>query len=161
MSTLKDKKGREWRIELDAPLIEEVQEKHGINLVNLDGDPMIKLRNDPMKLVPVLYLICQQQIKELGLNPSEFGGSLPHVDYQLAAVREAIVSFFPSGRASHVAEVLTKYEEMNAKTDELAIAKMRKVMNDPKTMERLQGKANTEFDRAMREMFPLSSELGT
>lgn len=161
MATLQDRSGKDWRVELDAPTIEEIQEKHEINLANLDGDPLVKLRNDPMKLVPVLYLICQEQIEERGVEPRQFGKMMPHTDKMLDAVREAIIGFFPSGRASHVREVLTRYEEMNSKTDELAIAKMRSVIEDPETMQRLNVKANSVFGRELDKMFPLNSEPGT
>lgn len=160
MATFTDKKNREWKVELDAPLVEEIQQKHGIALTNLETDPLLTLRNDPLVLVAVIHVLCQSQIDERDLTPEDFAKSLPHPpDDMMEAVKEAIVSFFHSGRHSHVREVLAKYEEMTKKTDELAIAKMEKVLNDPNTTKRLNKRADKEFDRAMEEMFPL--EVGT
>lgn len=152
----------EWRVELDAPTIEEIEEKHSINLVNLEADPLIKLRNDPMKLVAVIYLICQEQIEKQGLDSKQFARQLPSPpDPMLDAVREAIIGFFPSGRASHVREVLTGYDEMGTKTDELMLAKMKKVLSDPETIERLRTMGEEECDRAIDDLFQMNSAHGT
>jgi hypothetical protein len=154
MATFKDAKGQEWSITLNAPLIEDVIEKHGVHLAQLDKDPLQPLRNDPMTMVAVLYLLCEDQIKERGLSPKDFGRSVPSPpDAILDAISEAIVGFFPSGRASHVREVLTKHGEMASKTDQLMVAKMEAVLADPMTETRLRQKADQEFELAMKEIF--------
>ncbi len=162
MATFTDKQNRQWRVELDAPTIEEILQKHQVNLVNLEADPLIKLRNDPMTLVSVVYMICQEQIETLGLTPRDFAKSLPTPpDPILDAVRDSIIGFFPTGRASHVQEVLAKYDEMNGKTDELTIAKMTQILKDPKTSQRLSSRLDKEMEKVFNEMFPLHSEPGT
>ena len=160
MATFKDLKGTEWKIRLNGPLVEDVAEKHEVNLADLDKDPLAKLRNSPMKLVGVIYLLCEDAIKEADLSPKEFGSRLPSTDDMLAAVRDSIIDFFPSGRASHVREVLTKYEEMAAKTDEIAVAKMEKVLSDPETARIIQSEGDREYDRMLDEMFPNSAKRG-
>jgi len=161
MAILKDNQKREWTIELDAPLVEEVNELHQIELTNLENDPLLKMRNNPLVAVAVAYVLCREQIEKLGITPQDFGKACKSIDAILEAVKEAIINFSHSGRASHVREVLTKFEEMAAMTDSLAAKKMAQVMSDPKTATRLNGKADKLFDDAMREMFPLNSELGT
>lgn len=162
MATFKDKTGVEWQVSLDAPIVEEVKEKHGIELTNLDRDPLLKLRNDPMVLVAVVYLICQYQIEERGISAKDFGRSLPSPpDEMMEAVKESIVNFSHSGRASHIREALTKYEEMSQKTDELAMAKMSQVMENPDTMKALDRKIDQDIKKAVAEMFRDDSEPGT
>ena len=162
MATFTDKNNQEWRVELDAPLVEEVKAKHQVELTNLENDPLIKLRNDPMILVAVIYVLCQEQIEASNLSPNEFAKRLPSPpDPMLEAVAEAIVNFFPSGRHSHVREVLTKFGEMGETADKLATAKMTAILNDPNTKKRLERRADTEFEKAMEEMFPLGSAPGT
>lgn len=162
MAAFIDRKGQSWRVELDAPLIEKVRDLHQVNLTNLEADPLLKLRNDPMILVAILYLICEDEIAERGLTPEQFAKSLPSPpDHMLEAVAEAIVNFYPTGRHSHVREVLARYQEMSEVTDAIARTKMAQILKDPKTATRLSSRADKEFDRVMEEMFPLNSEAGT
>lgn len=161
MATFKDRTGRDWTVELDAPLIEEVISKHQINLASLEKDPLIQLRNDPMKLVAVIYVLCQDQIATANLEPMQFAKRLPSPpDPMIDAVREAIIGFFPTGRASHVREVLTRFDEMNEKTDELSVAKMKELLADPSVAKRLEEKATREIAAALDQAFPLSGIPG-
>lgn len=158
MPTFKDKANRTWTVELNAPLVEEVVAKHDVDLTNLDKDPLISLRNNPMKLVGVIYLLCQKQIQTANLTPTEFGESLPSPpDPMLEAIADAIVNFSPTGRHLHVREVLATFGEMAAKTDQLAVTKMKEVMGNPTTMRRLDRKASQEIERAIDDLFPLLS----
>ena len=72
MAIFKDNQNREWKVELDAPLVEEVSELHQIQLTNLENDPLLKMRNDPLVAVAVLYVLCREQIEERGLSPKDF-----------------------------------------------------------------------------------------
>jgi hypothetical protein len=153
MPSFKDRKGNEWRVELDAPTIEEIKADHGISLVNLDSDPLLKLRNDPMILVACVSVICRDQQKERGLQPIDFARLLPSPpDAMLDAVRDAVIGFFPSGRALHVREVLAKFDQMAGKTDEIAQAKMAQVMSDPKIMESLNRQADDVIGKAIERL---------
>lgn len=154
MAKFKDRDGHEWEVNLDALVLEEIEENHQVDLVNLEKDPVSRLRNDPKTLVAIIHTICRDQIDELGLEPRQFAKRLPAPpDPMLEAVENAIVDFFPSGRASHVREVLTKYEEMATKTDELARAKIRKLLDDPATFRKVDQKADQEIRAAMKEIF--------
>ena len=169
MAMFKDQNGQEWRVELNAPTITEIQARHGIELTNLERDPLIKLRNDPMILVAVTQLICERQMETRNLSPTEFAEALPYPpDDMLIAVKDAVIGFFPSGRASHVREVLTKYEEIATKSDEIVLekmasmqpaifAKMRQKANDPAIAAAFDQVADVEWDAVMRKMYPLDS----
>lgn len=153
MASFKDRKGNEWQVQLDAPMIEEIRDDHGISLVNLDSDPLLKLRNDPMVLVACVSVICRDQQKERGLTPMDFAKVLPSPpDAMLDAVRDAVIGFFPSGRALHVREVLAKFDQMGAKTDEIAQAKMSQVMDDPKVMTAINRQADQVIAEAIQRM---------
>lgn len=151
----------QWRVELDAPTIEEVNQKHSINLVDLEKDPLSQIRSDPMKLVSVIYLVCQDQIEQVGLEPRQFAKQLPSPpDPMLDALREAIIGFFPSGRASHVREVLAKADEMAREMDKIAIEQMQAVLDDPKTRERVVRKVGMSREKLMEELFSITSPSG-
>jgi hypothetical protein len=160
MASFKDKTGQEWTVSLDPVIADEIKQKHKIEIVNLQEDPLLKLRTDPLTAAAVLYLICQDQVKERSLSPEQFGKSLPFPpDEWMTAIEESIVSFFPTGRASHVREVLASYANMGSKTDALTTAKIHSVINDPILAKKLSDKADIEIDRAMQKL--IDSPLGT
>jgi hypothetical protein len=160
MASFKDKNGQEWTVSLDPVIADEIEQKHKIQIVNLQEDPLLKLRTDPMTAVAVLYLICQDQVNQKDMTPAQFAKCLPFPpDEWLKAIEESIVSFFPTGRASHVREVLTSYANMADKTAGLITAKMHSVMDDPRLAKTLNDKADIEIDRAMQRLIDLP--LGT
>jgi len=159
MAGFTDRKGNQWRVELDAPTISEIRDEHGVNLVGFEADPLGPLRNDPMKLVTVIAAICREQISEKALSPTEFARLLPSPpDSMLDAVRDAVIGFFPSGQASHRLEVLAKFEQMASKTNDLATVKMQQILDDPEVMKTLDDKANRVIKQAIQKM---SQDAGT
>jgi hypothetical protein len=160
MASFKGKGGIEWLIELDAPTIEAIRQDHSVSLVNLESDPLGPLRNDPMTLVTVIAAICREQIDSKSMTPVQFAKQLPSPpDAMLDALRDAVIGFFPSGRASHVREVLMKFDQMASKTDELAAAKMQQVMDDPKVMKTLGEKADQVIDQTMARIMAPSAGM--
>lgn len=153
MASFKGKTGIEWRVELDAPTIEEIKQDHAVNLVALDKDPLGPLRGDPMVLVTVISAICREQIDAKSMSPVQFAKQLPSPpDAMLDALRDAVIGFFPSGRASHVREVLEKFDQMANKTDEIATAKMQQMMNDPRVAEAMNSKADDLITEALTSL---------
>jgi hypothetical protein len=160
MASFKGRDGTEWRVELDAPTIEEIKTDHGFNLVNLENDPLGPLRNDPMMLVTVISALCRDQTEAKKLTPREFAKQLPSPpDAMLDALRDAVINFFPSGRASHVREVLEKFGQMSEKTDQIASAKMAQVLNNPKILKALDTKADEAINKAVERL--LAQNAGT
>ena len=150
-ATFKDKTGQEWKIELDVILIEEVKTKHGVNLVGLEADPLVKLRNDLLILAAVVHILCQDSIEERNVDATQFGKQLPHPDELLEAVAAAIVNFSPAGRRSHVQDALKKYQEMANKTDEMTLAQMEKILS-PQRLASVSQKVDEEVQRKLDEM---------
>lgn len=159
MSEFKDRSGQTWSVSLDAPLIEEIQEKHQVELVNLKADPLLPLRNDPMKLVAVTYLLCQDQIKERGIDARQFGKLLPSPpDAIIDAIAGAIVDFFPTGRASFVREVLTESERIMTKNEEVMMEEMRMMIDNPETRKHLTTRAKHEIENAINDYLSTTSQ---
>lgn len=153
MASFKDRKGNEWLVELDAPTIEEIRADHGVNLVSLETDPLLRLRNEPLVLVASVSAICRDQAKERNLSPNEFAKLMPSPpDVMLEAVRDAVIGFFPSGRASHVREVLSKFDQMGAKIDAIYLEEIDLATNDPQTTKVISQKAKKIRARALRDM---------
>lgn len=161
MATFQDKSEQTWEVKLDPVILLEIQDTHGIRLTNLEADPMQGLRNDPMTLVAVIHMICEEQIKERQLSPKDFAKLLPFPpDVMLKAIQTEIPNFFPTGRHSHVAGVLAEFEKMGAETDELTTEKMRKIVSDPATKTRLSELADQEIQKAMAGLMT-DSKSGT
>ena len=161
MAAFKTKSGQVWSVNLDAPKVRKVKDLHQIELTNLETDPLRKIRNDPMILLDVVEILCEEESKERGLtDPYQFakaiGPETETKDAMLAAIGDAIVDFFPSGRASYVREVLAKHSEMGEMTNELTLAKMTDLLTDPATKQRLNDKATSEINATLDEMFPVS-----
>lgn len=107
MARFVDKAGTEWKIVLDVGLIQEVKDELGINLsVNgKDSSWINAVLNDHSVLVNILYILCQDQIKELGLSPRDFGRRFTEevLDKAGDALLETVPSF---GRRSRIGQTL-------------------------------------------------------
>lgn len=157
MAKFIDKTGREWLVELDVLKVEEVQADHGIDLTDIEHDPLLSLRNSPRILLAVMMVVCREQREQAGLTREQFVRLLPQPpDVMIDAMTEAIINFFPSGRASHVREVLAQMQAMAMKTDEIAATKLRMVISDPQVIAKLQAKGDQVFDTELSRI--LSAE---
>lgn len=158
MPKFMDKTGEEWLVSLDLPTIEEIRDDHGMSLVDLETDPLLKMRNDPAVMLATMLVICRDQIEQRGLSREEFLKRTPSPpDPMLDAVKEAIVDFFPTGRASHVREVLASFESMASKTDELTLAKIKSTIKDPKVLSRLKRFGDSEIEKELDKLFSSNS----
>jgi len=156
-----DKKQRKWNVELNGPLLDRIEQLHSVDLSDLDNDPLQKLRNNPRKLIAVLYLICEKQIQAATIEPEDFAESLPYPpDEILEAIGEAIVNFFPTGRHTHVREILAKFAQMAAKADEILVAKMTQVFSDQRTTDALSSKADEACEAAIESIRQMPIALG-
>lgn len=162
MAKFTDSQNRTWEIKLTASLLQAIKDEFQISLTDLENDPMRKLENDPIALQTIVLVICRKQIDALGVSQDDFLDALPSPpDAIIEAVEDSIVNFYPSGKHSHVRGVLTKFREMASKTDQLAIAKMTKLIEDPKSIELIGKRADREIAEAMAKTFGTDFVPGT
>lgn len=153
MSSYKDEAGNEWRVRLDAISLDEIKADHGIDLVDLEHDPLRRIINDGRILAAILLVICRDDREAKGITREQFVKAIPQPpDVAIEALREALISFFPSGQTSHRREVLAKFDEMAVKTSEMANLKMKRVMDDPKLMAKLEAKADRVVDEELGKL---------
>lgn len=153
MAKFVDKTGQEWSVDLDVLKIEEIQADHGVKLTDLEHDPLLKFRTDPMALSAAILVICREQRERLQLSREEFVKRLPSPpDAMLEAMTEALIDFFPSGRASHVRAVLSQMAEMGSKADEIAASKLAIVVSDPQVIAKLRAKADALFENKVQSI---------
>lgn len=153
MAKFKDKTGHDWSVELDVLKIEEVQDDHGIRLTDLERDPLLKIRTDPAVIYSVMLVLCRDERERLGLSREDFLKRMPvPQDAMLEALSEAIINFFPSGRHSHVREVLAMMDVMSLKSDEIATSKMSMIMRHPLATEMMEREAEIVFNEAIQKI---------
>lgn len=133
MSRFVDGKGTEWKLVLDVGLLQEVKDETQVDLslVTKDTSWVNAIFADPGKLVSVLYLVCQDQVKELGLSPRDFARRFSGEVLERAgdALVGALASFFPRSRiATALRENLPK---LLAKAETAMIARIEKAVNNP------------------------------
>lgn len=153
MAQFTDKKSQVWKVDLDPVIADEIKQDHGIELTNLASDPLLKLRSDPSILYSVILVICREQMAERNLTREQFLKLIPMPpDSILTGIEESIVNFFPTGRHSHVREVLASFANMASKTDELTTVKMKAAIADPATMKLVSDQADREIAKVMKAL---------
>ena len=143
MAAYKDESGNEWRVRLDAISLDEIKADHGIDLVDLEHDPLRRVINDGRILAAILLVICRDDREAKGVTHEQFVRAIPQPpDVAIEALREALISFFPSGQSSHRREDLARLDRMAAITREMGARKAEQVMADPSVMKKLEAKAD-------------------
>lgn len=151
MSEMTDLNQNKWRIRLTTKAVRDIQDTHGVNLLNVDSDPMTTLATNPMVLADAAYLICEKQAKERGISDEDFG-ELFDPDSAYAAIEEAIIESFPSGQTSHVREVLANFQRMREKSMGLARQQMEKIYQSDQVDKTLTERAQREIDQQLRKI---------
>lgn len=78
MAKFIDAQDKEWRVQIDVPTIKLLRE-HDLDVLGLFDDGfkgLEQLLADPVRLVDTLSLVCQDQIRETGLDEVGFAKAL-------------------------------------------------------------------------------------
>ncbi|WP_020467853.1 hypothetical protein [Zavarzinella formosa] len=100
MAKLKDCRDREWVLRITNGDIEPVRDHCGVELnkllANLNQFAEL-LYGDPVSLGKVIWILCEEQVKERGLSEREFGKGFdgPTIDRAATALMEAVADFSP------------------------------------------------------------------
>jgi hypothetical protein len=95
--TFKDINDRQWRVEWDGLLLDDVRTETGIDLADLSAGGLATIDQDAPKLVKVLSVLLREEISAAKMTDRQFskairGKALPAA---LAAVLGAAADFFP------------------------------------------------------------------
>lgn len=149
MASFKDKTGRSWTIELDAPLIRRVRELFGLNLVDLRADPFDRLANDPILQVDVLWILCQEEAKSRSMTDEDFGRALgPDLESSALALQEAVVNFFQPAKRSFIRSLIEEHAKVRDESQEMMLAKIR----DPNLQKRVAAKMTEKAEAEIQRM---------
>jgi len=118
MGQFKDSTGRDWRIEINVATVKLVREILKVDLLDLDGGTLIKqLIDDPVLLVDVIYVVCQDQAIDSGVTDQQFGRAMSGdaIDRATQCLLEALTDFFPQHRRRLLKTAVRRFEELEAK----------------------------------------------
>ena len=150
--TFKDNQGRDWAIRLHGPVIKDIQETFGFKLTSLDADPINQLANDPVMLVDVLFLLCEAQAKERGMDSRAFGECLdPGLDEPIAALTEALINFFPSGKRLAIRSALLANQKVQTKAIEILSQELDSQENLDRIVDKLRKKGKDDLEKMLNQ----------
>jgi len=125
MKKFRDAEGREWRIVLNIAAARKLKDELGVDLLD-GGDSTQRLAGDPYTMANVLWLLCEKQAIEAGINDEQFGEALAGdpIDDATTALLEEVVDFFPQGRRKAMKPMLEKLKQIQSQAIAMAVSKM-------------------------------------
>ena len=159
MKTFKDKNGVVWELEVTVGVVKRVRAVLKIDLAKLDETLYLRLSEDPVLLVDLLWVICEKQAQGRTITDEQFGESLAGdaIEEATTALLEAIADFFPGPRRSLFQKVISKTATIERTTSKLAIAKL----DDPRLQEAMERRLNEEFETALKQLSSATSSPGS
>ena len=135
MPAFKDLQNREWRVDLTVAGLKRVAEQTDFDLLNLLDDQLkglAELYDKPIKLVQVVYAICEPQIEAADMTPEEFGELFAGPVLQAAAdaVVEATAAFFQSPKQGQILRAMVQKVKTGADYHLTSVAEQLDALND-------------------------------
>jgi hypothetical protein len=151
MHRFKDANGKEWSVILDVNMTRQIRTELGVDLHKLDKESVASLTSDDEKLVDVLSIICQEQIKNQNLDAAGFarcliGGAL---DDACDALMEELVFISRRSRSQVVATAWEKTKAAETRMTTKAMELMESGMIEQNTDALLQ-KMEEEFGSLLK-----------
>mgnify|MGYP007067569099 CR=1 FL=1 len=140
MKSFKDKTGRSWDIELNVGAARKLKSRCGLDFDHIitfdrgnrprDVSALEKLAEDSLLLFEVIFVLCQKQIAEAGLDEDAFAELFDGDTIEAAteALLDEIVNFSrPAQR-----KVLLQLRKISKNYSEKAGRELEKILNDPR-----------------------------
>ena len=126
MKTFQDNAGRTWTVSVNVDAVKRVRSLLEVNLLEaVEGKLIERLRDDPILLCDVLYVVCKPEADAAGVTDEQFGQGMAGdaIDHATAALLEELVGFFRKGRRELLAKALARLSEVETKA--IAVASQR------------------------------------
>lgn len=158
MSTFKDSKDLEWELPtIDAFLIMRVRRESDAKFLlndTEDDNTADRLRNDPVLLCQVIYVLCEKQRKARELDDPTFyqqviGGA---IDRATAALIEAIDFFIPERTKALFAVVNAQDKVLQTVIQKAGVA-----ASDPELIAGIEKEADAALAKAVTRLRSVSS----
>jgi hypothetical protein len=145
MKAFTDAKGRAWEIELNIRQMKRVRDILGVDLVNViqtnkDGsvatDTIDRVANDPIILVDILWVLCEEQARAAGVTDADFGSSVAgdSISEATRAFLDELVDFFPGARRLFLKKAVDLARKYTAETKDV----LAKALEDPELTRRVE-----------------------
>lgn len=153
-----DDEGRSWLIAITAPDVKRIRQVLEIDLLGvLDGDQDVleRLVTDPVMLVDVLFLCCEEEAKGRGVSDVEFGRSLrgDAIDKATNAFLESLADFFPPARRQVLRKAIGKMAEVDRKLAD----RINSILDGPTIDEQLERFVTDKEEELRRRLTPSES----
>ena len=121
MSSFTDTQGRTWSIAINVNVARKLKAEAGYDVFG-SPDAVASVIDNPEALVDALFVVCESQARERGVDGQAFAEGLAGdvIDKATAALMEAVVDFFPSRRRAAMRAVLRQTEAALTRALELA-----------------------------------------
>jgi len=136
MRSFQDRRGREWRVELNVGDVERLRASSlALNVLDVVDEHRAEAcytrLSDPVTLVRVLWHLIEDQATAIGVTPEDFGGAMggDALDDAAAALDQALVDFFPRSLRRVMEAAQAKIREIETRAADQAVA----TINDPRT----------------------------
>jgi hypothetical protein len=101
VASFKDKTGKEWLLEIDFDLADEIVAKHGVDLIDLaklDETYSLLAFSDTRKLLAVVWMLCESQAKSEAISDKDFRSRIgpTSLGEMKIALEESIILFSQS-----------------------------------------------------------------
>lgn len=113
MRSFKDSKGDIWDVAIHITAERRLRSRLNFSLIDLAKDKFIGLADflgDPIRLVDVLYVICEDQCRERGISDEDFGRRMfgDTITKATQAFLEELTDFFPEPEVRAALDLILK-----------------------------------------------------
>jgi hypothetical protein len=139
MSTFRDKKTRDWTLDLDVWLVEKIhKDVEGVRIDKLIANKFAgldELFGDPVKLVRVLWVMVEEQAAKAGVSPEGFGRALggDALEDAAKAFLLALADFIPRQQRTVVKALLARGTDLMAEQMQAALKEIAEYNPTPST----------------------------
>lgn len=126
MATFTDKKKREWVLDLDVHLVEQIETRTEVRVDHLIANKWAGLESlfgDPIKFVRLLWVMVEEQAAAKAITPEDFGRGLGGDSLEDAgnAFVKALADFSPRQQRAVLTALLAKGKEIGARETDKAL----------------------------------------
>jgi hypothetical protein len=123
MHKFKDSEGREWQVSLNGYQLKKLKDTIGFDA--RDHESILQAANDPILLCNVMYVLCEDQAKNLDLTDEDFGRAMggDAIEQAADAYMQETADFFPRQKPALKA-MLARMTETQDRATALATEKL-------------------------------------
>ena len=153
MQTFEDAKGQKWDLEITVGVIKRVRSALDIDLVELDA-AVYKRLDDPVMLVDLLWLICEEQANGRKVSDEDFGRGLAGdpIEHATNALLGAVADFFPGRKRSLMQTMISKTATLQEAATKMAMDKIEDPEMEKTTLAALQRQMDAEVTSALTRL---------